>query len=81
MRMLHDKLKVNKRYLFLIDDIDETLDYIRKEYGETIKIFGIGFSYGANQLVKYLGQKNNKKRKLQQEYLYQILMNLLFQQD
>ena len=64
MRMLHDKLRINKRYLFLIDDIDETLDYIRNEYGESIKIFGIGFSYGANQLVKYLGQKNNKKKKI-----------------
>ena len=64
MRLLHDKLKINKRYLFLIDDIDETLDYIRNEYGESIKIFGIGFSYGANQLVKYLGQKNNKKKKI-----------------
>ena len=64
MRLLHDKLKINKRYLFLIDDIDETLDYIRNEFGESIKIFGIGFSYGANQLVKYLGQKNNKKKKI-----------------
>ena len=64
MRLLNDKLKINKRYLFLIDDIDETLDYIRQEYGEKTKIFGIGFSYGANQLVKYLGQKNNKKKKI-----------------
>ncbi len=64
MRVLHDKLKIDKRYLFLIDDIDETLDYIRSEYGESTKIFGIGFSYGANQLVKYLGQKNYKKKKI-----------------
>ena len=64
MRVLHNKLKIDKRYLFLIDDIDETLDYIRSEYGESTKIFGIGFSYGANQLVKYLGQKNSKKKKI-----------------
>ncbi len=64
MRLLNDKLKVNKRYLFLLDDIDEALDYIRKEYGENKNIYGIGFSYGANQLVKYLGQKNYIKKKI-----------------
>ena len=64
MRILSDKLKVNKRYLFLIDDIDETLDEIRKEFGENKIIYGIGFSYGANQLVKYLGQKNNIIKKI-----------------
>ena len=64
MRLLNDKLKVDKRYLFLIDDIDEALDDIRKEFGEDKKIYGIGFSYGANQLVKYLGQKNYIKKKI-----------------
>ena len=64
MRLLNDQLKVEKRYLFLIDDIDEALDEIRKEYGENTNIYGIGFSYGANQLVKYLGQKNYLKKKI-----------------
>ena len=64
MRLLNDKLKVDKRYLFLIDDIDEALDEIKKEYGENKNIYGIGFSYGANQLVKYLGQKNYIKKKI-----------------
>ena len=64
MRVLNKKVKINKRYLFLIDDIDEALDDIRNEYGDKIKIFGVGFSYGANQLVKYLGQKNNIKKKI-----------------
>ena len=64
MRLLNDKLKVDKRYLFLIDDIDEALDEIKKEYGENKNIYGIGFSYGANQLVKYLGQKNYVKKKI-----------------
>ena len=64
MRLLNDQLKVEKRYLFLIDDIDEALDEIRKEYGENINIYGIGFSYGANQLVKYLGQKKYLKKKI-----------------
>ena len=64
MRVLTEKVKINKRYLFLIDDIDEALDDIRNEYGEKIKIYAVGFSYGANQLVKYLGQKNNKNKKI-----------------
>ena len=64
MRLLNDKLKVENRYLFLLDDIDEALDQIRKEYGENINIYGIGFSYGANQLVKYLGKKNYIKKKI-----------------
>ena len=64
MRLLNDRLKVDKRYLFLIDDIDEALDEIKKEYGENKNIYGIGFSYGANQLVKYLGQKNYVKKKI-----------------
>ena len=64
MRLLSDKLKVDKNYLFLIDDIYETLDEIRKEYGENKNIYGIGFSYGANQLTKYLGQKNYIKKKI-----------------
>ena len=64
MRILSEKLKVNKRYLFLMDDIDETLDEIRKEYGENKIIYAIGFSYGANQLVKYLGTINNIKKKI-----------------
>ena len=64
MRLLSDKLKIDKRYLFLIDDIDETLDEIGKDHGENKNIYGIGFSYGANQLVKYLGQKNYIKKKI-----------------
>ena len=64
MRLLNEKVKVKTRYLFLIDDIDEALDDIINEYGNKIKIYGVGFSYGANQLVKYLGQKNSKRKKI-----------------
>ena len=64
MRLLNDKLREDRRYLFLIDDVDEALDDIRKEFGENKNIYGIGFSYGANQLVKYLGQKNYIKKKI-----------------
>lgn len=64
MRLLTEKLKVDKHYLFLMDDIDETLDELRKEFGENKAIYGVGFSYGANQMVKYLGQKNYIKKKI-----------------
>ena len=64
MRLLTEKLKVDRHYLFLLDDIDETLDELRKEFGDNKTIYGIGFSYGANQLVKYLGQKNYIKKKI-----------------
>ena len=64
MRILSEKLKVEKNYLFLMDDIEETLDEIKKEYGENKKIYAIGFSYGANQMVKYLGKINNIKNKI-----------------
>ena len=63
MRLLTENLKITKKYLFLMDDIDEAIDEIRKIYGNDKIIYGISFSYGANQFVKYLGQKNciNKK--------------------
>ena len=70
MRLLTDKLKVDKRYLFLMDDIDEALDDIRKEYGENKNIYGIGFSYGANQMVKYLGQKKLYKKENNSRCIY-----------
>ena len=39
------------------------IDYIRNKFGKERKIYTIGYSYGENQLVKYLGLKNciNKK--------------------
>ena len=64
MRLLTDRLKIEKPYLFLLDDLDEMLDELRKEYGENKKIYIVGYSYGAIQLVKYLGQKNNIKKKI-----------------
>ncbi len=45
-------------------DLDKAIDEIRKEYGKSIKIYGIGYSYGANQLVNYLGKLNCKKKKI-----------------
>ena len=65
MRILNDTFKhLEKPYLCLMDDIDDTLDHIRKKFGEKIKIYAIGYSYGANQLVKYLGLKNCITKKI-----------------
>ena len=64
MRLLNENVNIDKKYLFLIDDIDEALNEIIKKNNKNKKIFAIGFSYGANQLVKYLGQKNNKIKKI-----------------
>ena len=65
MRILNNKFSLpkNKPQFFLIEDIDFAIDSIRNKYGNNIKIYAIGYSYGSNQLVKYLGEKNyiNKK--------------------
>ena len=47
-----------------MDDNYETLDEIKKEYGENKNIYAIGFSYGAIQMVKYLGKIKNIKNKI-----------------
>ncbi len=64
MRLLNENVKIpEKRYLFLMDDLDLTLNEILKKYNNEKKIFAVGFSYGANQIVRYLGEYNyiNKK--------------------
>lgn len=45
------------------EDIDQALDLIRKKYSG--KIYGIGASYGANNMVHYLGNYNTKNRKIE----------------
>ncbi len=40
------------------------IDYIRNKFGKERKIYEIVYSYGANQLVKYLGLKNFINKKL-----------------
>ena len=66
MRILTDKVSLPKsgNKFFLINDIDYALDSIRNKFGNNIKIYAIGFSYGSNQLVKYLGEKNYLNKKI-----------------
>ena len=66
MRLLTNKFSLpnNKPQFFLIEDIDFAIDSIRNKFGNNIKIYAIGFSYGSNQLVKYLGEKNYKNKKI-----------------
>jgi len=54
-RMNSSKLVLpNEGYVDIVKDFKTTIDYI-KEREPSIKIFGIGHSYGANLLLNYLG--------------------------
>jgi predicted alpha/beta-fold hydrolase len=62
MRLLNTNVKMNKdgTPLNLFYDIDNAIEFIKTKYNSDI--YAIGFSYGANQLVRYLGEidyKNN----------------------
>ena len=62
MRLLNTNVKMNndRTPLNLFHDIDNAIEFIKKKYNNDI--YAIGFSYGANQLVRYLGEidyKNN----------------------
>ena len=66
MRLLNENVKIpEKRHLFLIEDVDEAFSYIKKKFGEDIKIYACGFSYGANQIVRYLGEYNYINKKIE----------------
>ena len=59
-RMLSDKIVLQKGvYLNLIDEFDSAVNFIEKKFPKR-KIFALGFSYGANKLLHFLGLKNNK---------------------
>lgn len=47
----------------LHEDIDNALDKIRQKYRG--KIYAVGGSYGANNLIYYLGEKNSKNKKIE----------------
>ena len=61
MRSLNENFGVDESQKFTYkNDIDMTLDHIRhnKKYGNA-KIYAIGYSFGANNLVYYLGDINS----------------------
>ena len=58
MRILNENFGVDEsRRMSFCEDIDLCLDVIRKQYNEA-KIYGISGSFGANNLLYYLGEKN-----------------------
>ena len=62
MRSLSENFGVDESQKFTYkNDIDITLDHIKqnKKYGKA-KIFAIGYSFGANNLLYYLGDINSK---------------------
>ena len=60
MRILNENFGVDKTKKFdFNDDIDLCLDEIKKVYNKA-KIYAISGSFGANNLLFYLGEKNNK---------------------
>ena len=64
MRIIADECKLPECGTFtLYGDIDLALDAIRKKY--TGKIYAVGGSYGANNLVYYLGHMNSKNKKIE----------------
>lgn len=63
-RFLNNYKLSEDTHMSLFEDLDEGIDHIMKKYPGK-KIYAIGFSYGANMLVHYLGTKNIKKRKIQ----------------
>ena len=58
MRILNENFGVDEsRRMSFCEDIDLCLDAIRKQYKEA-KIYGISGSFGANNLLFYLGERN-----------------------
>ncbi|KAL4443185.1 hypothetical protein ABPG74_002252 [Tetrahymena malaccensis] len=57
-RLLSPELSFQKTkdHINLITDLRMTIEYIKKQYPEYKHIVAIGHSYGANQIVNYLGK-------------------------
>jgi len=62
-RMLSDQIVLHPEiHLDLIEEFESAVSLIEKKYPER-KIFAIGFSYGANKLLNFLGTRNLKDGK------------------
>ena len=58
MRILNENFGVDESgRMSFVEDIDLCLDFIKKTYNKA-RIFGISGSFGANNLLYYLGEKN-----------------------
>jgi predicted alpha/beta-fold hydrolase len=63
-RLLSEKIVLpSDSAVDLFDDLDSAIDLIQEQFPKS-KIFAVGFSYGANKIVHYLGLKNIHKRKI-----------------
>ena len=76
MRILSENFGVDESgKMNFSDDIDLCLDVIKKTYTNT-KIYAISGSFGANNLLFYLGKQNKNlpknKKKLMQQFLFLI---------
>lgn len=57
-RLLSPNIKlVNQQKICLYNDLKVTLQYIKKNYPQYQTLFAVGHSYGANQLINYLGRE------------------------
>lgn len=62
-RMLSDQIVLHPDiHLDLIEEFESAVNLIEKKYPDR-KIFAIGFSYGANKLLNFLGTRNLKNGK------------------
>ena len=66
MRILNESVKLPQdgSHMSLIADFDEAVDAIIEKFGKDVQISAVGYSYGANQLVNYLGVYNSKVKKI-----------------
>jgi predicted alpha/beta-fold hydrolase len=63
-RLTSEKLILSEEsHLNLFDDLDLAIDQIKMQYPKS-KIYAVGFSYGGNKIVHYLGSKNNLNKKI-----------------
>ena len=53
-RLLSQRLKLSERNVDLVEDLKYTLAHLKRKFPRRA-IYGVGHSYGANQLVNYLG--------------------------
>ncbi|MCQ2817859.1 MAG: hypothetical protein MJ252_11395 [archaeon] len=64
MRILNENVKFPKEeniHFSLFEDFYKAMKFVKNKFGKESKIYSIGYSYGANQLVRFLGEFNNKE--------------------
>lgn len=65
MRILSENVKFPQEkgvHFSLFEDVNMAFNYIKNKFGSDSQIYAVGYSYGANQLIRYLGEYNTKNR-------------------